>query len=90
MGWVVANYGKLPRKHQAAVIAETCYYRLHRFRHWEAVETSLGMITSRRIEKGLRWNGRNENYRGFEFGTIRRYVNGLKDGPWHFKAVSGG
>ena len=65
MGWVIANDGQTPKNRRAAVIAETCYYQLHRFGHWEAVEKSMGMNTSRHIEKGLRWNGRNENYRGF-------------------------
>ncbi|NNM86906.1 MAG: hypothetical protein HKL95_00130, partial [Phycisphaerae bacterium] len=79
--WVVANYGKIPKKRRAAVIAETCYYQWHRFGHWETVEKSLGIVTSRHIEKGLRWNGRNYTYRGFEFGTIRRYVKKLKRPP---------
>ena len=45
--------------------------RLHR---WEAVEKSWGIITSRVIEKNIRWDGVHESYRGFEFHVIRREV----------------
>jgi hypothetical protein len=85
--WVAANYGKLPKKHRAAVIAETCYYQLHRFGHWEAVEKSLGIVTSRKIEKGLRWNGASTSYSGLERYEIRKYMRRLHGGR---KAAGGG
>ena len=49
----VANYGPIPKNTAAAKIAEKCYYRLGLFRHWEAVEESCHILTSRQIEKAL-------------------------------------
>jgi hypothetical protein len=68
----VARYSDVPKDRQAAKIVETCYYHLDLFHPWEAVEKSRGMLTSREIEKGLRWNGGTTNYRGLEFAVIRR------------------
>jgi hypothetical protein len=76
--WCVANYGKLPKNLAAAAITEKCYYHLGLFHHWEAVEKSRHILTSRQIEKGLRPNGWPYSYRGHEFGVIRRYLRKLK------------
>ncbi|MHB1767863.1 MAG: ligand-binding sensor domain-containing protein [Phycisphaerae bacterium] len=59
-------------KSSAAAAAEKCYYHLCLFHHWEAVEKSRSLLTSREIEKGLRWDGGATNYRGLEFTVIRR------------------
>ncbi|MHB1768049.1 MAG: hypothetical protein ACYCUV_09395, partial [Phycisphaerae bacterium] len=77
----VASYGAIPKDRKAAAIAEKCYYHLSLFRRWEAVEKSRGTLTSRQVEKGLRWDGVHQNYRGHEFLVIRRYVKGLGVSP---------
>jgi hypothetical protein len=74
----VSRYGSIPQNPQAAAIAEKCYYHLGMFHRWEAVEKSRGIITSRAIEQGLRWDRWRNSYRGLEFGVIRKYVKGLK------------
>ncbi len=56
----------------AGPAAETCYYQLGLYRRWEYLERSRGLMTSRQIEKGLRWNGVNSSYSGLEFRTIRQ------------------
>jgi hypothetical protein len=56
-------------------------YRLGLFSGWEGIEGRLGILTARRIEDGIKWNGLNLNYRGFEYGVIRRYVERLKRPP---------
>ncbi len=72
--WCVANYGAIPKTFAIADIAEKCYYHLNLFPRWEAVEQSRRVLTSRQIEKGLRWDGVHTDYRGFEFHVIRRYI----------------
>jgi|GEM_PF-1114974 len=72
--WCVARYGVIPSDQLPAAIAEKCCYRLGLFHHWETVEKSRGMLTSRAIEQGLRWNGGTTTYRGLEFSAIRRSV----------------
>ena len=72
--WCVANYGAIPKTFAIAGIAEKCYYHLNLFPRWEAVEQSRRVLTSRQIEKGLRWDGVHTDYRGFEFHVIRRYI----------------
>ena len=47
------------------------------FHRWEAVEKSRGILISREIEKGLRWDRWRDSYRGLEFRTIRKYVKGI-------------
>ncbi|MCL5945877.1 MAG: hypothetical protein M1472_03360 [Planctomycetes bacterium] len=76
--WCVAMYGVIPKDREAAAIAEKCYYHLSLFHRWEAVEKSRGILTSRQIEKGLRWDGMQTSYRGFEGYVIRRHVRHLK------------
>ena len=49
----MANYGPIPKNPTAAALAEKCYYHLGLFRHWEAVEESCHILTSRQIEKAL-------------------------------------
>ncbi len=72
--WCVAGYGTIPKDGQTASVAGNCYYHLSLFHRWEAVEKACGMLTSRQIEKALRWDGVHESYRGFEFHVIRREV----------------
>ena len=79
--WCVAKYGELPQNPAAAVLAEKCYYHLGLFHHWEAVEKSRHILTSRQIEKDLRWDGWPYSYRRYEFYVIRKYVKGLKTTP---------
>ena len=78
--WCVNHYGAIPHDPGAAFIVEKCCYELDLFTRWEAVEKSRGILTSRQIEKGLRWNGWSDSYRGREFAAIRRYVKQLKEG----------
>ncbi len=54
--WCLAKYGANLPTSRAAVVAEKCYYRLSLFRRWEALEKSRRIVTSRQIEKGLRWD----------------------------------
>ena len=75
--WCVARTGDLPKDRQAVKIAEKCYYHLNLFRRWEAMEKSRGIITSRQIEEGLRWDRWRDSYRGLEFGVIRKYVKAM-------------
>ncbi len=70
--WCVARPGNLPKGRQAAKIAEKCYYHLAMFGRWEFTEKTRGIVTSRKIEKALRWDGLHEDYRGYEFSVIRR------------------
>jgi len=76
--WCVAGYGAIPKRSAISAVAEKCYYHLGLFHCWEAVEKSRGILTSRQIEKGLRWDRWRDSYRGLEFNTIRKYVKGLK------------
>jgi len=76
--WCVAGYGAIPKRSAFSAIAEKCYYHLGLFHCWEAVEKSRGILTSRQIEKGLRWDRWRDSYCGLEFNTIRKYVKGLK------------
>ncbi len=75
--WCVANYGPIPKKPAAAEIAQKCYYHLGLFHRWEAVEKSRHILTSRQIEKSLRWNLINSATHG-EFSAIRRTLKELK------------
>ena len=75
--WCVVRQPRIPPDEAARGIAERCYYELGLFRRWEAAERSRGMLTSRHIEKGLRWDRVSDSYRGMEFRAIRRYVKGL-------------
>jgi hypothetical protein len=81
--WCVAHYGEQPQNSAAAVLVEKCYYHLGLFHRWEAVEKSRDLLTSRQIEKGLRWNEWHpvSSYHGFEFHLIRKYVKRLKTKP---------
>ena len=73
--WCVAKYGvNLPTSHASAV-AEKCYYRLGLFRRWEALEKSRGILTSREIEKGLRWNPDTAFLSVNGFQAIRSYLS---------------
>ena len=85
--WCVANYGPIPKNSTAAAIAQKCYYRLGLFHRWEAVEKSRGILTSRQIEKGLRWDGWQalapyKDFQGFEFRLIRDMRKGWHT-TWH-------
>jgi hypothetical protein len=54
--WCVAKYRAIPKSSAAAAIVEKCYYHLSMFHRWAAIEQSRGLLISRQIEKGLRWN----------------------------------
>ena len=75
--WCMTRYGVIPKDPQATKIMEKCYYHLGLFHRWEAVEKSRGILISREIEKGLRWDRWRDSYRGLEFRTIRKYVKGI-------------
>jgi hypothetical protein len=74
--WCVAKYGELPQNSTAAAIAQKCYYHLGMFHRWEAVEKAHGILTSRQIEKGLRWNTRTPFLYMNGFHVIRSYLRG--------------
>jgi hypothetical protein len=76
--WCMARCGSIPKYSEAAQIAEKSYFHLDLFRRWEAAERSRGILTSRAIEKGLRWGRMHFYYRGLEAVTIRNFVKGLK------------
>jgi hypothetical protein len=60
------------------VAAEDCYFHLAMYRRWEAMERRLGIVTSREIERGLRWDGARETYRGIEAMVIAHYAAKLR------------
>jgi hypothetical protein len=70
--WCVAKYGKLPKNPAAAVIAQKCYYHLGMFHRWEAVEKAHGILTSRQIEKGLRWKEWHKTAGKYEYSIQNR------------------
>ncbi len=72
--WCAACYGATPINPTVAAVAEKCYYHLGLFYNWESAEKSRGMLTSRQIEKGLRWDGGTVNYKGLEYTVIRRSI----------------
>ena len=72
--WCAANYGAIPKTPATAAIAEQCYYHLGLFHRWEAVEKSRGMLTSRQIEEGLRWNPETAFLSVNGFHAIRSYL----------------
>ena len=76
--WCVANYGPIPQNPAAVALAEKCYYRLGLFHRWEAVEKSRHILTSRQIEKGLRWNIRTPFLYMNGFEVIRSYLRGIR------------
>jgi hypothetical protein len=78
--WCVAHYGKLPKNPAAAAITEKCYYHLGLFHHWEAVEKSRQILTSRQIEKGLRWNVKKVFLYVYGYKAIRLYLRRLGKG----------
>jgi hypothetical protein len=66
-------YAALARWYQAALLRpennndwdylrslSTCYYHLQMFAQWEEQQKALGFIPARRIEKNLRWDGRDD------------------------------
>ncbi|NNM85033.1 MAG: hypothetical protein HKL96_04655 [Phycisphaerales bacterium] len=86
--WYTAKYGRQmfrARKPTQAVVARIDY-RLGLFSAWEALEGRQGIMTSRHIEKGLRWDQWSDSYRGVEFSAIRKYVKGARGPPDAAKA----
>jgi len=73
----VARYGADPKDATIAAVAERCHYHLALFHRWEAVEKSRGMLTSRQIEEGLRWNPETAFLSVNGFQAIRYYVRDL-------------
>jgi hypothetical protein len=65
-------------QHGQYVEVEECYYHLSMYRKWEASERSLGILTSREIERGLRWDRTRGTYRGIEAVVIARYAAKLR------------
>ena len=65
-------------QHGQRVEVEECYYHLSMYRKWEASERSLGILTSREIERGLRWDRTRGTYRGIEAVVIARYAAKLR------------
>jgi hypothetical protein len=74
--WCMTRYGVIPKDPQATKIMEKCYYHLGLFHRWEAVEKSRGILISREIEKGLRWDRWRDSYRGLEFRTDTQICEG--------------
>ncbi len=72
--WCAADYGAIPKAPEASQIAEKCCYHLGLFHRWETMEKSRGMLTSRQIEKGLRWDGKAAFLAVYGFRAIRSYV----------------
>ncbi len=85
--WCVANYGADPKESTVAAIAEKCCYHLGMFRSWEEVEESRGMLTSRQIEKALRWNPETAFLSVNGFQAIRSYVRDLDKGEGKVRAT---
>ena len=78
--WYTAKYGWRMLKAKKPTLAAVARidYRLGLFSRWEALEERQGIMTSRQMEKGLRWDQWCDSYRGLEFSAIRKYVRGAK------------
>ncbi|MGC8541804.1 MAG: hypothetical protein ACP5QA_14425, partial [Phycisphaerae bacterium] len=78
--WYTARYGRQMSEASQPALAAIARvdYRLCLFTGWEALEERQGVMTSRQIEKGLRWDQWRDSYRGLEFSVIRKYVKGAK------------
>ena len=76
--WYTAKYGRRMFNAKKTVLTEVARidYRLGLFNGWEALEDRQGIMTSRHIEKALRWDRWSDSYRGIEFAVIRKYVKG--------------
>jgi hypothetical protein len=69
--WINAH-DRPPQLRSAAARFE---YRLELFNRWSHTEHELGLKTPAHIDRALRWNGINTDYRGFEYGVIRREID---------------
>ncbi len=66
-----------PQLLPAAARAE---YRLALFNRWSHTEHELGIKTPAQVDAALKWNGINTDYRGTEYGVIRREIDGATTG----------
>ncbi len=76
--WCTAWHGATPINPTVTAVAERCYYHLDLFHRWELAEKSRGILTSRQIEKSLRFGSAARSCAGLAFGLIRWRVAQLR------------